>query len=367
LYAFGDWCSGTSLRGHNDPLNRSQVRIHAPWAKGKELALFFALKGKIYFLDKPPRNRSSPRSRRMYQLSLVVLLVHIDLAALEGRPGHTGATLDTTAGDSGWQVSVGVAGARHAAGDRSTVSHRWDVSRHIWSANRRFEVVQECQWPDHAECTRPRSKHGVQRRLSIRQPRPGATVFYFSDSDSDGVNLLLQVSYDFDEDCADVECFFNGVLAAKSTICTFGVIDMAVPWHTSLASHDNLSWRCTAFEQGDDGSRFNMIETTSIFSLIALDAPPQHLQHLRHPHLHPATCRSEPDARESQIGQVYRQAVRTSLWSGLLRTRKPPSLNSQEGRVELLERFRQWLLFQEVVGWWWVVLVVEVVVSLIIQ
>ena len=166
-------------------------------------------------------------------------------------------------------------------------------------------MLQECQWPEHVECTRPRSKHGVQRRLSIRQPHPGATLFYLPDSGSDGVNLLLQVSYDFDEGCADVECFFNGVLATKSTICTFGVIDLAVPWRTSHASHDGLSWKCTAFERADDGGKFNMIEAASIFSLIALNAPDgaQCPRDQHHPRLHSSAIRpsgqpSEPDARE---------------------------------------------------------------------
>ena len=77
---------------------------------------------------------------------------------------------------------------------------------------------------------RPRSAKGVQARLTIRQPQDGATIYFTEDYKA----LLLQISYDFDDDCASFECAINGIKVIEGHLCNFAVKEWAIPWKYDL-------------------------------------------------------------------------------------------------------------------------------------
>jgi hypothetical protein len=89
--------------------------------------------------------------------------------------------------------------------------------------------TRDCRWA-HQECMRPRSAKGVQARLTIRQPQDGATIYFTEDYKA----LLLQISYDFDDDCASFECAINGIKVIEGHLCNFAVKEWAIPWKYDL-------------------------------------------------------------------------------------------------------------------------------------
>jgi hypothetical protein len=93
----------------------------------------------------------------------------------------------------------------------------------------KVQETRECRWA-HQECRRPRSAKGVQARLTIRQPQDGATIYFTEDYKA----LLLQISYDFDDDCASFDCAINGIKLLEGHMCNFAVKEWAIPWKFDL-------------------------------------------------------------------------------------------------------------------------------------
>jgi hypothetical protein len=259
-----------------------------------------------------------------------------------------------------------LAPASDAGQEVDYIGREWVVARDIWDRGQAVRMQNECHWKDHPECIRPRSSHGVQRRLAIRQPQCGTTVYYADrEPKSDTVDLVLQLSYDFDDGCAEVECLLNGELASLSKICTFGSVTVVVPFATPIRSHDGLQWKCTAFDLDNDGARVNVVTAESKFDLVALETP---TDNHRKPLSYRQSCDSSQviELQEESMAvnawhtyELYRQALSACLWGGLVRNAR-----AREGALGRLMKtscgtatselharlvgFQRWLRFKEV-------------------
>ena len=246
------------------------------------------------------------------------------------------------------------------------IGREWVVARDIWDRGQTVRIQNECHWKDHPECIRPRSRHGVQRRLAIRQPQCGTTVYYADrEPKSDTVDLVLQFSYDFDDGCAEVECLLNGELASLSKICTFGSVSVVVPFATPIRSHDGLQWKCTAFDLEHDGARVNVVTAESKFDLVALEtATDNHRKPLSYRQSRDSSQATELQEESTVVNawhayELHRQALSACLWGGLVRSAR--AREGVRGRLiknsygtatsELharLSGFHRWLRFKEV-------------------
>ena len=146
------------------------------------------------------------------------------------------------------------------------------LEAHVPSPDGPQEVF--CPWMDHPECSPTMSPDGVRWRVTIRQPQDGAVIVYGVRNARHALSLLLEVTYDLDEECGHIECFIasarDPVVAGE--VCMFDTVAYEIPLHEgptlleqSLPLHE-VEWTCTV--RGTmDGDRVSVIHDSSRFRL----------------------------------------------------------------------------------------------------